>query len=108
MGRNGESEIVMQIIRAGSPTLGSYFVVFVSDEDYPTIIQYKWGIVSKSRKPYAYTYIDGRRLVYMHRLIVLGTIIHHIDGNGLNNTRENLRAVSRYEHNKIHIWGRGK
>lgn len=31
-----------------------------------------------------------------------GYIIHHIDGNGLNNDIENLQCVSRAEHTMIH------
>jgi hypothetical protein len=57
---------------------------------------------------------DGRKQIKIHRYfmeqylgrILLPTeIVHHIDENKLNNKIENLRLVSRHEHNVLH--GRG-
>lgn len=65
----------------------------VDDEDYEQLIQYKW---QGSDKYYAYRFDNGTK-VYMHRYIInppAGFVVDHIDGNRLNNTRENLRAVS--------------
>lgn len=45
------------------------------------------------------------RLIYedIHKLTLLpSAIIHHKDGNKLNNSPENLEMVSKSEHNKIH------
>lgn len=49
---------------------------------------------------------EGKRLsIYMHRVIaerlgLVGTDIDHIDGDTLNNRRDNLRAVSRRENTR--------
>ncbi|MBV7507878.1 HNH endonuclease [Bacillus sp. sid0103] len=48
----------------------------------------------------AYTDSDGNT-VYLHRYITdcpKGMQVHHVDGNGLNNTDENLSVINRKEH----------
>lgn len=70
---------------------------------------------------YKYEYIDGngylrnckdrnnRYLVhrkimedYLKRKLLFNEIVHHIDGNKLNNDIDNLKVVSRGEHMNIH------
>jgi hypothetical protein len=80
-------------------------VALVDDEDYEELSKYKWyawgGIVS--RTAYAQRNIkrmDGNTTIFMHRSIVIvphGMVIDHIDGNGLNNQRSNLRICTRSE-----------
>jgi hypothetical protein len=74
----------------------------VSDEDYEEVSKYKWY----SRKGGNIIYASGRKIigetyrgtVQMHRIIMQLTnpkeIVDHIDHNGLNNQRENLRVVT--------------
>lgn len=72
-------------------------VALVDDEDYEELIKYKWYAwrSQKSRTFYARRCDGMYKKVYMHRQI-LGLNKtrrqgEHIDHNGLNNTRSNLR-----------------
>lgn len=51
--------------------------------------------------------IEGKkRDIYLHRFLFAtndGMLIDHIDGDGLNNTRENLREVTRSENGRNRI-----
>lgn len=76
------------------------FVVLIDAIDYPLISQHKWYIqINDGRKtPVVGTKIstdDGKKTtVKMHRLIMdapSGTQIDHVNGNGLDNRRTNLR-----------------
>ena len=80
-------------------------VAIVDDEDYEYLSNFKWFAHKISRSSvgfYAETKVN-RKTVKMHRLIlkiinngddVLG---FHFDGNGLNNTRENLSLATKQE-----------
>lgn len=71
----------------------------VSDLDYRVACVYNWYALKKGRRVYAVRKIrlsDGRQTSqYLHQLIRPGCPeIDHRDGNGLNNTRGNLRRCS--------------
>lgn len=77
---------------------------FIDDEDFERVNKYKWhtnekakGIFYASRKPY----INGKyETVALHRFITdcpKGMEIDHIDGNGLNNQKKNLRICTHTE-----------
>ena len=69
------------------------------------------------RSPYRHTHIGGHvgKTHRVHRVVweaANGPIppdhcIHHIDGNGLNNSLENLVLMSEVEHGRIHGQHRG-
>lgn len=74
----------------------------VDDEDFDFLSKYKWQSFAAKKTFYATAHINGKT-VYMHRMImgVLNTkkIIDHIDHDGLNNCRYNLRAATYSQNN---------
>lgn len=75
----------------------------VDDADYEAVSQFKWYAVKIGRRFYAIRPIrkpDGQKTTqYMHRFLMPGVAeVDHIDGDGLNNSREkNLRSVTRQQ-----------
>lgn len=78
-------------------------VALVDEEDFDILSQFNWIY---NPKGYAYASIGYRvngerrkryKKIYMHRMILNpppNMKVDHIDGNGLNNTRANLRIVT--------------
>jgi hypothetical protein len=77
-------------------------VTIVDDEDYDLVMQYRWHIhdpepkPGRRRNPYAVTnaVINGTRGGRMHALILGVGGGDHIDHDGLNNQRYNLRPAT--------------
>lgn len=73
--------------------------VYVSATDLGVISGYSWRPLPSGKTVYARADINGRQ-VLMHRLILSvddDVLVDHRDGNGLNNTRDNLRACSQQQ-----------
>lgn len=71
-------------------------VVLVDDQDYALVSNHRWYCKPGKITSYAQTVVKGH-CFRMHRLIMAaqpGQQVDHIDGNGLNNTRANLRIVT--------------
>lgn len=73
----------------------------VDDEDYEYLMQRKWQVSKKNGERVLYAAranIKGRGRMLMHREImkIINPKIHcdHIDGDGLNNQKSNLRLVT--------------
>jgi HNH endonuclease len=85
-------------------------VALVDDEDYESLIQWKW-LVRYHRKTCYARRIDrhtGKPItIHMHREI-LGVKpnqqVDHINGNGLDNRRSNLRIAGHAQN----LWNRGR
>ena len=90
-------------------------VALVDDEDYDFLSHWKWYAAKQHRTFYA-----GRRIrrgdkwtsERMHRVlfdIPAGKEIDHIDHNGLNNQKSNLRLVTRQQNKQnASAWGSSK
>lgn len=70
-------------------------VVIVDDEDYEGLARYKWHALRSRRTWYACRDTQGKTL-YIHRVILGAGVeqVDHIDGDGLNNQRANLRLCT--------------
>ena len=82
-------------------------VVLIDDEDYPLVGGHRWWAQKVGHTFYAGTSVrkaDGRRTtLQMHRLIMPppdGLQVDHINGEGLDNRRANLRIASRAENQR--------
>lgn len=81
-------------------------VALVDDQDFERVNQYSWRYIEtgKMRKPYAVchrikteTRFGTLRSMLLHSFILdakVGEYVDHKDGNGLNNTRDNLRVCT--------------
>jgi hypothetical protein len=77
-------------------------VALIDDEDYDLVSQYKWYAHKECYTWYACTNIPGRKgkencALKMHRLIMdveAGQLVDHINRNGLDNRRKNLRPAT--------------
>lgn len=77
-------------------------MALVDDDNYEWLNQWKWcANRAYGEKYYAVMYTregrKNRKRIYMHRLIIESSCdmdCDHIDGNGLNNQRSNLRLVT--------------
>lgn len=93
---------------------GKFFAV-VDDGDFESLSQYRWCVAATyTAKKRVIMYaarqirIDGKqRLLYMHDEIMGHTgrdkVVDHIDWDGLNNTRGNLRITTSSE-NKLNTY----
>lgn len=74
-------------------------VVEIDADDLPSFSQHRWTIVRGGATKYATCRI-GRRIAYLHRFLAsppAGMVVDHRDGNGLNNTRANLRVITQQQ-----------
>lgn len=72
-------------------------VAIVDDEDYEELIRRKWCAYKHGLTFYGKRRPQNGDAQYIHRAIMgneRGVEYDHIDGNGLNNQRSNLRAVT--------------
>ena len=90
------------------PLSQGYFAL-VDDEDFEALNYFKWSVANcgnKRRSPKLYARLRrGRKQIYMHRelfsSIPPGMVVDHIDGDGLNNQKENLRLLTHSDNCKL-------
>lgn len=93
-------------------------VALVDDADYEALSTRKWNASNLRGKFYAQSCVwlpDVKKCtgVYMHQVLLpkakaRGLVVAHLDGNGLNNQRANLRAVTRGRAQANNVRPRGK
>ena len=73
-------------------------IAIVDTDDHERLSKFKWTLHQKGNCKYARRnkhHPDGRQTtILMHREILSSPMIDHIDGNGLNNQRTNLRPCT--------------
>ncbi len=76
-------------------------VALVDDEDFEDLAQYRWNVAKRKKALYVvrHSQLDtGKRtMLYMHRQLLeapKGLECDHINGNGLDNRRANLRLCT--------------
>jgi len=81
-------------------------IILIDDEDYELIKDYTWCVVKDSNTFYSLTHIKTNKYkkknIFLHRLIMnlkKGEICDHINGNGLDNRKSNLRLCSYQQNN---------
>lgn len=90
----------MKKIKIVSPKYGTFYAL-VDDDDYDWLKTFRWNVMlpKNSSTVYARHYCNGKNN-YMHVMIMgkkKGHELDHIDRNGLNNQRSNLRFVSHHK-----------
>lgn len=82
---------------------GNVVETFILDsEDVNKLNNKKWRTVYKKDKPYLFTGNQKQERIYFHRLVMNNPELQvdHINGNTLDNRKENLRIVSIQENMK--------
>jgi hypothetical protein len=77
-------------------------VVLLSPEDIDRVAAHHWHGVPARNTVYARYQDSSKKVTLMHRLILdagPGQIVDHINGDGLDNRRENLRLVTAAQNN---------
>lgn len=82
------------------------YAALVDDEDYEMLMEVKWFAHAEGRSIYATRKTsrkEGHKCLRMHRLIMSapdGMEVDHVNHNGLDNRRENLRLCTHVENSR--------
>ncbi len=75
----------------------------VDPEDYEQLSKYDWHLMKSKNTEYAVRIENGFNIIHMHRWIMnppKGMIVHHINHDGRDNRKDNLRVVT-YKQNAV-------
>jgi len=84
------------------------FAALIDEEDWGKVKDYRWRIDKPSTRPRYGPYVIGynkelKKEAKLHRLIMdapRGALVDHVDGDGLNNTKQNLRLCTHKENQR--------
>lgn len=88
---------------------GQRHTILFDDEDAALVLSHHWHVRTDPRSRdlyYAVTHIEGRK-VRMHALILDQADVDHINHNGLDNRRTNLRRATRSQQGANRLPGTG-
>lgn len=74
----------------------------VDAEDYPKLARHKWSATRGKTTFYALRHVGRNKKIMMHRDVMNppdNLLVDHIDHNGLNNTKNNLRLATYHQNN---------
>ena len=87
---------------------GNHYKFVIDKEDYDKVSKYSWHITSNIYISTSLTHDDKRKCLYLHNLIMNRDAFHgkgqresvdHINRNGFDNRKENLRVITQSEQN---------
>ncbi len=91
--------------------LNKGFIALIDDQDLSVVAGYKWYVREEPRNSYAWRHVvlpNGKLSVrLMHNILTGWSYVDHINGNGLDNRRCNLRQAtnSLNQANKMKVRG---
>ena len=93
-------------------SLSKGYIAVIDEEDFIELNKYKWYVHIKDKLPYAERTErygprkeNKKKHILMHRLLVnakKGEIVDHVNGNSLDNRKQNLRICSNAENSRNH------
>jgi hypothetical protein len=85
---------------------GAGLFALVDDEDADLVANYSWHVIGRPPLIYPHAYVRGSKAATGHNVcvtmhqVLLGPWADHVNGDGLDNRRVNLREASRAEQNR--------
>lgn len=81
------------------PLITKGFNVVIDDDDFEIVNKHKWRLCMNHGRKYAVTgtYRKDTGLILLHRFILKpskGQMVDHVNGDGLDNRRENIRICN--------------